>query len=47
MKKIISNYKDLMDYCIKTDTYVIERYNNKVYLKNWEYLKLNNEKLYV
>lgn len=43
MKREINNFKDLLSYCVRANTYVTNKISNLVYLKNWEILKLKNK----
>jgi hypothetical protein len=44
MWREINNFKDLLSYCDRTNTYAVSKIDNLVYLENWEILKLKDSK---
>lgn len=40
--KTIRNSKELMNYCVSNDVYVVKREHGYVELNNWKILKYNN-----
>jgi len=47
MWRQINNFKDLLSYCDRVNTYVVSKIDNLVYLENWDILKLKDSKSYV
>jgi hypothetical protein len=44
MKKEVNNFKEILSYCDRINTYVVSKIDNLVYLANGDILKLKNIK---
>ena len=44
MTKEVRNFKEILSYCDRINTYAISKIDNMVYLANWDILKLKNIK---
>ncbi len=44
MTKEVNDFKEILSYCDKINTYAVSKVDNLVYLENWDILKLKNKK---
>ena len=44
MTREVKNFKEILWYCDRINTYAVSKIDNLVYLENWDILKLKDTK---